>query len=158
MTCPDSGYSLTRRKGSRATVVQLTSTAANPQTGEREMNIVVTNVRWVVKETTSYGRIYRAQSVQQDVGSTTFLMWVKDTPFDYLRPEDYIIFDGLKYQVVTSALEDTTLVITAREVVRALPKQVIEALAENSLGLEGTDAYVTGINNSLGLTNEVTQG
>ena len=130
---PDVAYSLTRRKGRRVTVVQVNGITANPETGERTMDTTVTNVRLVVKEPTSYGRLIKAQCAQQDSGETTFIFWSRDVDFTRLDVEDYIICNMVKHQVVTSSLEDTTLIVTAKEVRGAVGKQVITVSASNSL-------------------------
>lgn len=136
---PDAAYAATRRKGKRATVVRLLSTVADPETGARDMQTELYNIRLVVKEQTSYGRVIKAKAVQQDVGFTTFIFWTRDVTFIRLDVEDYIIMDGLKHQVVNSVVEDTSLVVTANEIVGAVPKQVLEALAAQSLSLnDGT--------------------
>src|SRR3972149_4016122 len=135
---PDAAYSATRRRGRRATVVRLLSTTANPETGERDMQTELHNIRLVVKEQTSYGRVIKAKACQQDIGNTTFIFWTRDVTFNRLDSEDYIVYDGVKHQVVNSVVEETSLVVTAIEVVGAVPKQVLEALASNTLGLGDT--------------------
>jgi hypothetical protein len=131
---PDVGYSLTRRLGHPVTVVRVPATAVNPRTGLRDMTTLLTNVRNVVKEPTAYSRLIKANAVQQTVGATTFLFWVTDVPFTRLEAEDYIIVDDVKFQVVTSSLENTTLVVTADEIVGAVGKQQVVMDVGNTIG------------------------
>lgn len=102
------------------------------------MNTVLTNVRLAVKEPTPYSRAIAAKAAQQDVGATTFIFWTRDVTFRRLTVEDYIVADGEKFQVVTCSVENTSIVVTANHYVGAVPKQVVDALASNSLAIEGT--------------------
>lgn len=113
----DGAYALTRRHGTTATVTRLATSTANPETGENTDTVTNNTFRRVVKQPTQYHRIYRAQATQQDVGETTFIFWLKDVQsyFTRLRQEDYITFGGKRYNVVTSVVEETALVVTARE-------------------------------------------
>ena len=132
----DAAYKLTRRKGRRATVVRVSSRTVDHLTGAKSDNTEVINVRLVVKEQTAYSRVIRAQATQETVGSTTFIFWTRDVPFTRLNVEDYIIMDGIKHQVVTSVVEDTSLVVTAKEIVGVVPKQEMTLSLSNSLGVD----------------------
>lgn len=134
----DAAYKATRRKGKRATVVRVSSRTVDPLTGVKDDITTVTNIRLVVKEQTSYGRVIKARAAQQDVGSTTFIFWTRDVPFTRLKVEDYIIMDGVKHQVVSSVVEDTSLVITANEIVGVVPKQEMTLSVSNSLSVDQT--------------------
>lgn len=141
---PDAAYALTRREGRTATIVQVPSVAADPETGAREQVSVVTNVRNVVKEPTAYSRILRAQATQQDVGTTTFIFWTRDIPaITRLEVEDYIIMGGVKHMVVTSAIERTSLVVTAKEIVGDEPTQEISLDLSQSMLSENATPTVT---------------
>lgn len=131
---PDPVYLQTRRLGIRATVVQVTSVSANPETGVRTQTDTLTNVRNVVKEPTAYSRLIRSQATQQDIGSTTFIFWTRDIPsITRLEVEDYIVCGGVKYQVVTSSLEYNSLVITAKEIVGEVPIQEVKLDVNQSM-------------------------
>jgi hypothetical protein len=114
----DAAYALTRRRGLPAVVSRVTNSTANAETGAITDTVTSTTVRRVVKEPTRYGRLYRANATQQDIGETTFIFWLEDISFTKLDQEDYITQDGIRYDVVTSAVEETALVVTAREMVR----------------------------------------
>lgn len=114
----DAAYALTRRRGRTAEVHRVTDSTSDPETGDVTDTVDVTTVRWVAKEPTRYGRLYRANATQQDVGETTFIFWLEDISFTKLDQEDWIIQDDIRYDVVTSTVEETALVITAREMVR----------------------------------------
>jgi hypothetical protein len=136
----DIAYFETRRKGRRTTIVQVGTVTANPETGERVGGTTVTNVRLGLKEQTAYKRIIKAQACQQDVGMTTFIFWTRDIPaITKLTVEDYIIRDGVKYNVVNSVVEDTALVVTAEEQGGAIGKQEMQLLLGNSLSLDQTN-------------------
>lgn len=113
----DGAYALTRRRGVTGTVTRLGTSSANPETGAITDTTTTNTFRWVVKQPTQYHRLYRAQATQQDVGETTFIFWLKDVEayFSRLRQEDFITFEGTRYNVVTSVVEETALVVTARE-------------------------------------------
>jgi hypothetical protein len=135
---PDVAYSLTRKRGLPATVVRVIGTTANPETGERDMNTETYNIRLVVKEHTSYNRLIKAKMAQLDIGQTMFIFWVRDLPFTTLNTEDYIIRDGEKFQVVTSSVEGTSFVVTAKQVVGTIGKQEIAIEASQDIGLGET--------------------
>lgn len=136
----DMAYFETRRKGQRTSIVQVGTVTANPETGARVGGTTVTNVRLAVKEQTQYSRIIRAQACQQDVGMTTFIFWTRDVPLiTKLTVEDYIIRDGVKYNIVSSVVEDTSLVITATEQAGAVGKQEINLGVSNSLSVDQTN-------------------
>lgn len=113
----DGAYALTRRRGKQATVSRLTSTSANSESGAQTNVYTTTTVRWVAKQPTQYHRLIRAEAVQQRVGETTFFFWLKDVEavFTTLRQEDYITYEGHRYEVVSAVVEDTALVVTGRE-------------------------------------------
>ena len=117
----DAAYAQTRRRGKKGTITQVVSTSANPQTGQQTEQVKNTVVRWMVKDPTSYSRLYRAEATQQDVGDTTFTMWTGDEAvkdLTRLEQEDYITWaDGRRYEVVSTVIEDTSLVVTAKEMV-----------------------------------------
>lgn len=136
----DIAYFETRRKGRRTTIVQVGEVTANPETGERVGATTVTNVRLGLKEQTQYSRIIKAQACQQNVGMTTFIFWTRDIPsITRLDVEDYIIRDGVKYNVVSSVVEDTALVVTATEQQGAVGKQEMQLLLGTSLSLDQTN-------------------
>jgi hypothetical protein len=64
-----------------------------------------------------YSRLFRAQATQQRVGDTEFIIWFPDIEavFTELQAEDQIVHGGRTYEVVSSAVEDTALVVMARE-------------------------------------------
>ena len=117
----DGAYALTRRRGKSGTVSRLTNSSANPKTGLKSDTVVATTVRWLFKQQTQFSRLYRASMTQQNVGDTTFVMWLPDvesvfsTLFTELRPEDTITYEGSTYSVVSSSIEDNALIVTARE-------------------------------------------
>jgi hypothetical protein len=59
-----------------------------------------------------------------------------------LNTEDYIICDGDKFQVVTAQIEETSFVVTAKQVIGTVGKQVVELSAETDMGLESDAAEV----------------
>jgi hypothetical protein len=95
----------------------LTAHTANPETGAKTATVVETTVRWMFKQPTQYSRLYRAQQTQTRIGDTTFIMWLPDVEavFTTLTQEDFITYDGGRYEVVTSGIEDTAFVVTARK-------------------------------------------
>lgn len=113
----DGAYALTRRRGTTATVTRLGTSTANPETGVITDTVTTNTFRRVVKQPTQYHRIYRAQAAQQDIGETSFIFWLPDIAayFTRLRQEDYITMGGVRYNVVTSVVEETALFVTARE-------------------------------------------
>lgn len=113
----DGGYALTRRRGRPGVVSRVTATVADPETGEKTETVVSATYRWVVKQPTQYHRLIRAEAVQQRIGDTTFIFWIKDVEADFttIRQEDWITFDGRRYEVVSSVIEDTAFVVTAKE-------------------------------------------
>lgn len=117
MARPDGVYALTRRRGSTGVVKRLTGTSANPQTGVRTDTYTDTTVRFMQKGATQFSRLFRAQQTQQRIGDTTFVIWLPDVEaiFTELTTEDQITYGGKTYEVLTSDVEDTALVITARE-------------------------------------------
>ena len=117
MTRTDGAYNLTRRRGRSATVTRLTSSTADPETGVKTPCEDTTTVRWMFKQPTAYHRLYRSEMTQQRVGDTTFIMWLPDVKeeFTSLRQEDIITWDGTRYEVVSSGIEDNAFVVTARE-------------------------------------------
>lgn len=135
---PDTAYQITRRYGVALQVFRNIATVADPETGARDMEVEVTSVRLVVKQPTSYGRIIAAREANRDVGDTTFIFWTNDIPFRVLQQEDYIVLDGVKYQVVSTVVEATSFLVTAREVVGTQPVQTVTLSVGNALGLEGT--------------------
>lgn len=132
---PDVGYSLTRREGHPATVVVTGATVTTPETGEREMATTTYNLQCVAKAHMTYSRLLAAQAAQRDVGDTQFVIWTGDVPFTRLKTEDYIIQSGDKYQVVTSELFGTAIVVTARHVQGSAPVQKVSLDVSNAMGL-----------------------
>jgi len=74
-------------------------------------------VRWMVKEPTKYSMFVRASATTAKVGDVTFIMWMKDIEdnFTALDSEDYITFEGVRYDVVSSERFKTGLLVTATE-------------------------------------------
>lgn len=137
----DTAYNLTRKKGERVTIIQMVTPDTDPKTGLRTPDVDLTNVRLVVVEPTQYSSIMRAQATQQEVGLTTFLFYQPDiSPIRKLTTEDYLIHGGEKYQVVTSRLEDTSLVITANKLTGDIATQVVSIGVSNSMGLSDNAA------------------
>lgn len=124
MSKPDGVYATTRRRGKQGTINKLTGTTADPKTGIRTDVVSTTTVRWMVKEPTAHSRIIRAEAVQTQIGETTFVCWTKDATVAALiaaggvDQEDWVTFEGRRYEVVSSTVEDTGLIITARETVK----------------------------------------
>ena len=113
----DAIYAGTRRKGRSATVTRQTGNTYDRKSGVNAPTTVVTPVRWVIKEPTKYSRFLRASATQQRVGDTTFVFLLRDIKavFTSLDTEDFITFDSVRYNVVTSELFETGLVVTATE-------------------------------------------
>lgn len=111
----DGAYALTRRRGKQATVTRLKLNRAVPETGVRHDLEEETVVRWVAKQPTNYTRLFRAEATQQRVGETMFIFWLPDVErsFTKLRQEDFITYDGARYNVVSSTIEDTAFLVTA---------------------------------------------
>lgn len=118
----DPTYSLTRRRGKKATVTVFSDAgfSFDVETGEQTGGETTYTVRFMVKEDTRYSRIMRANTVESNIGDTTFIMWLRDVKANFTRldGEDFITFAGLRYDVVTSVIEDTGLVITATQAKR----------------------------------------
>lgn len=113
----DGAYALTRRRGVAATVTRLLTTLANPETGDIADTVQTLNFRRVVKQPTAYHRIFRAQATRQDFGETSFIFWLKDVAsyFTRLSQDDYITMNGVRYDVIATTVEETALVVMARE-------------------------------------------
>jgi hypothetical protein len=111
----DAAYSLTRRKGSPGTIVRVTGTTANPETGDKTESKEEVTVRWMVVEPVQYSRLIRAQAVQQDIGETQITIWTKDVCFSSVSQEDYIVHDCKRFEIVSYVIEGTSFVIFVRE-------------------------------------------
>lgn len=113
----DGAYALTRRRGQTATVTRLTGHTANAETGVQTPVTVDTVVRWVFKGPTSWSRLYRSEQTQTRVGDTTFVIHLPDVDatFTELTQEDYLTYGGVRFEVVSSDVEDNALIITARK-------------------------------------------
>lgn len=131
----ETAYRATRRKGVKVTVVAHVTTSVNGTTGQRTSQTTVHNVRQVVVEPTTYSRTVKAQAAQQNIGPTTFIFWTRDIPFRSLTQESYCAYDGKKFQVVSSTLEEDGLIITAKETVGDPPNPVVTINVSNSLGM-----------------------
>lgn len=110
----DTTYDLTRSRGKPGTV----TIAGEPTTGvdgAKTRTDQVFNVRWTTLQKTQYSRIIAGESVQQRVGTSTFVFWLPDVQanFTQLKEKDWIDFRGQRYNVKTSSVEDTALVVTA---------------------------------------------
>lgn len=112
----DAIYARTRR-GRVSTVTRQTGNTYNRTSGENTPTIVVTTVRWTLKEPTKYSRLLRGAATQQRLGETTFVFWLRDiqTVFTSLDTEDFITYENVRYDVVTSEIFQTGLVVTATE-------------------------------------------
>ncbi len=108
-------YAATRRRGRSAVVTQQTGNTYDRASGANTPTTVVTTVRWVAKEPTKYSRLIRATASQQRIGDTTFVFWLRDIQavFTELDTEDFITYLGERYDVVTSEIFETGLVVTA---------------------------------------------
>ena len=119
----DAAYALTRRRGKTATVVVCDGVAYtfNVETGAQGGGETAYTVRWVVKDPTRYSRVLRAQACEGNIGETTFTMWLPDVRqmFTRLDGEDYVIFENVRYGVVSFEIEDrTSVIVTATQTVR----------------------------------------
>lgn len=118
----DPVYALTRRRGKKATVTIFSDSGYtfDVETGQQTGGETTHTIRFMVKEDTKYSRIMRANTVESNIGDTTFIMWLRDVKANFTRldGEDFITFDGLRYDVITSGVEDTGLVITATQAKR----------------------------------------
>jgi hypothetical protein len=115
-------YAQTRRmpypsNGVFPTVTRQTGSTYDTTTGENVPTQCVTTVRWMVKEQTKYSMFVRATATTLKVGEVTFTMWLKDIQADFtaLDSEDFITFEGVRYDVVSSERYKTGLLITATE-------------------------------------------
>lgn len=118
----DAIYAATRRmpypsNGVFPTVTVHGGESFNSTTGERTPTETVVTVRWMAKETTAYSMLVRAAAAQAKVGETTFIMWLPDIEADFtaLDSEDFITFEGVRYDVVSSERFKTGLLVTATE-------------------------------------------
>ena len=116
----DAIYAATRRGVSPAVVTRLTGNVYNDETGENTPTEQVTNVRWVAVESTGYTRLLRATASQQRIGEQTFTFWLRDiqASFTELDTEDFITYEGVRYDVVSSEKFKNGLVVTATELRR----------------------------------------
>ena len=114
-------YARTRR-GRSAVVTRQIGNTYNRTSGENLPITVDTTVRWVSKEPVKYSRLLRATATQQRIGDTTFVFWLRDiqTDFTELDTEDFITYENVRFDVVTSEQFDTGLVVTATELRRAV--------------------------------------
>lgn len=118
----DAIYAVTRRmpypsNGIFPTVTVHGGESFNSETGVRTPTEDTYTVRWMTKETTRYSMLVRATATQAKVGETTFIMWLDDIKanFTALDSEDYITFEGVRYDVVSSERFKTGLLVTATE-------------------------------------------
>lgn len=118
----DAIYAQTRRmkypsNGVFPTVTRQTAGTYDTTTGIVTPTEVVTTVRWMSMEHTKYSMFVRATATTQKVGEVTFLIWLKDVEaiFTALDSEDFITFEGVRYDVVSSERYKTGLLITATE-------------------------------------------
>lgn len=113
----DGAYSLTRRRGKSTTITRLTAQTADPKTGVKTPTETTSTVRWVFKQPTQYIRLFRAEQTQTRVGDTTFIMWLPDVEdsFTALSQEDSITYQGERFDVVSSSIEDNAFIVTARK-------------------------------------------
>lgn len=115
-------YAQTRRmpypsNGVFPTITRQTGSTYDTTTGANTPTEVVTTVRWMHKEQTKYSMFVRATATTQKVGENTFVVWLPDVDatFTALDSEDYITFEGVRYDVVSSEKYKTGLLITATE-------------------------------------------
>jgi len=118
MTRTDAAYELTRRARTAIVVSRVTDTSSNPQTGLKTPVIATTTVRNAAIEPTKYGKLLRADAVQQRIGKTTVIMWTGDLDFTELTTEDFITItsSSKKLQVIESSVEGTSFVVTCEEI------------------------------------------
>lgn len=119
----DAAYALTRREGKQGTVTKFSDAgySFDPKTGDETGGETVHTIRFIAKEPTKYSRIIRANAAEGNIGQTTFVMWRNDTKskFSRLDGEDFITFEGERYDVVTFAIEaNTAVIVTANQVKR----------------------------------------
>lgn len=112
----NTGYSFTRRHGKPGSIVRLINSSVNVDTGERVTTDHVTNLMYLARTPTSINRIVAANSAQRTVGETTFTIWTRDVDFRELNTDDHFVQDGLKYQVVSSEVNEDCLVCTAKHI------------------------------------------
>ena len=118
----DAIYAATRRmpypsNGVFPTVTVHGGESFNAETGAKTATENTYTVRWMVKEPTRYSMLVRATAAQAKVGDVTFIMWLEDIKanFTALDSEDYITFEGVRYDVVSSEKFKTGLLVTATE-------------------------------------------
>lgn len=110
----DSIYEHTRNRGKPGTV----TIAGEPTTavdGTKTRTDQVVNVRWLTLQKTEFSRVIANEAVQQRVGASLFIFYLPDVQADFtqLKEKDWIDFRGQRYNVKTSSVEDTALVVTA---------------------------------------------
>lgn len=123
MSGVDAAYALTRREGKAGTVTVFSDSgySFDEETGAETGGETTHSIRFIAKEPTKYKRLIVANAVEGNIGATTFVMWLNDTKalFTRLDGEDYITFEGERYEVQTFAIEDkTAVVVTANQVKR----------------------------------------
>lgn len=98
-------------------VTKNTGQTFNSETGAQSDTELNVTVRWMHKEPTRYSRFIRATAANAKVGDVTFVMWMKDIEQDFtaLDAEDYITFEGVRYDVVSSERFRQGLLVTATE-------------------------------------------
>ena len=119
----DAAYALVIREGKQGTVTVFSDAgyAFDEETGAETGGETVHTIRFIAKEPTKYSRILRSNVVEGNIGQTTFVMWVNHTKdkFTRLDGEDFITFEGERYDVVSFTVEDkTAVVVTANQVKR----------------------------------------
>lgn len=138
----NSGYSFTRRHGKPGSIVRVTAVTTDPDTGDRTTTEQVTNLMFLARTPTSLNRITAANQAQRTVGDTTFTIWTREVTFRELTADDYFVQDGLKYQVVTSEVNEDALVCTAKRISAS----------------DATVNVTVSLSQSLGMSDEVEQG
>ena len=125
-------YARTRR-GRSAVVTRQVGNTYNRTSGVNIPITIDTTVRWVAKEPIQYSRLLRATATQQRIGDTTFVFWFRDIEavFTELDTEDFIVYEDVRFDVVTSEKFDTGLVVTATELRRAIA--IIEPVPANAI-------------------------
>lgn len=118
----DAIYAATRRmpypsNGVFPTVTVHSGESFNSETGARTPTENTYTVRWMMKEPTKYSMLVRAAAAQSKVGDVTFVMWWDDIKADFtaLDSEDFITYEGVRYDVVSSEKFREGLLVTATE-------------------------------------------
>ena len=131
-------YALKRSYGGRIDIYKKGAASSNPRTGERTIQKSLTQIKRAVilpaevarQEVRGISTISANKGLVQggwyDNALTIFIIEQKDAPDLTLTPDDWIVYDGKKYQIeeFREWAFDTCWVVTAKALLGEVPEQI----------------------------------